>query len=147
MCVRPVATGFKESVLYALRVAGNQSGCHQMPERSFFYHGKQFPVCARCTGATLGQLLSIVTNVIWMISLHKSKKPYKEPWFLGVWFTFFSMAVMGADWSIQEAGIKKSTNPRRFITGIFGGFGVFNTYFIVGRYLWRLCRKAIPHTV
>jgi uncharacterized membrane protein len=24
--------------------------CHQKPERSFFWEGQQFPVCARCTG-------------------------------------------------------------------------------------------------
>lgn len=24
--------------------------CHQKPERSFFWAGQQFPVCARCTG-------------------------------------------------------------------------------------------------
>lgn len=135
MCVRPVAIDFKESVLYALRVAGNHSGCHQMPERSFFYHGKQFPVCARCTGATIGQLIAIVTNVTWMISLHKSGKEHKAPWFLSIWFTATSLAIMGADWSIQEVGIKESTNPRRLVTGIFGGYGVFNSYFIIGRYI------------
>ena len=24
--------------------------CHRKPERSFFFRGHQFPVCARCTG-------------------------------------------------------------------------------------------------
>jgi uncharacterized membrane protein len=24
--------------------------CHQLPDRSFFWGGQQFPVCARCTG-------------------------------------------------------------------------------------------------
>ncbi|MDO5574290.1 MAG: DUF2085 domain-containing protein [bacterium] len=136
-----MAIDFKESVLYALRVAGNNSGCHQMPERSFFYHGKQFPVCARCTGATIGQLLSIVTNVTWMIGLHKLGKERKTPWFLSIWFTAVSLAVMGADWSIQEVGIKESTNPRRLVTGIFGGYGVFNSYFIIGRYIAALFHK------
>ena len=27
--------------------------CHQRPERSFFWDGHQFPVCARCTGLYL----------------------------------------------------------------------------------------------
>ena len=27
--------------------------CHQKPERSFFWDGHQFPVCARCTGIYL----------------------------------------------------------------------------------------------
>ena len=36
-------------------------GCHQMPERSFFFKGYQFPVCARCTGMIVGYFLSITT--------------------------------------------------------------------------------------
>src|SRR5688572_14459404 len=28
--------------------------CHQMPERSFHWHGAQLAVCARCTGIYLG---------------------------------------------------------------------------------------------
>ncbi len=137
MCVRAVAAGFKESVLYALRVAGNQSGCHQMPERSFFYHGKQFPVCARCTGATIGQLIAVCANMIWMIDLHKSKERRKIPWILSVGASVVGMGVMGADWAIQEVGIRESTNTRRLITGILGGFGVFNMYFIIGRTIYR----------
>ena len=133
MCVRPVATDFKKSVLYALRVAGNNSGCHQMPERSFFYHGKQFPVCARCTGATIGQFLSIILNVVYIISSHNSKEEKKLPWIISPESSMISMGIMGADWLVQEVGIKESTNVRRLITGILGGFGVFNMYFIIVR--------------
>src|SRR5207248_1619105 len=28
--------------------------CHQRPTRSFFVHGQQMPVCARCTGLYVG---------------------------------------------------------------------------------------------
>ncbi len=35
------------------------SVCHQIPERSFFVHTHQFPLCARCTGMYLGALLSL----------------------------------------------------------------------------------------
>ncbi|HBO34129.1 MAG TPA: hypothetical protein DD636_05240 [Anaerolineaceae bacterium] len=34
--------------------------CHQIEERSFFYHDMQSPLCARCTGMYLGGLLTIV---------------------------------------------------------------------------------------
>ena len=33
--------------------------CHQREEHSFFLHGHQFPLCARCTGMYLGVLLSL----------------------------------------------------------------------------------------
>ena len=31
--------------------------CHCRPERSFFWRGRQFPLCARCTGQLAGLLL------------------------------------------------------------------------------------------
>lgn len=97
-----------------------------MPERSFFYKGKQFPLCSRCTGVVAGQflamLVNVFTNVSWRISLL----------FLGI---------MGVDWSIQEVGIKTSTNRRRLITGIFGGFGMFNIYCIGIKKLIALIKK------
>ena len=33
---------------------GKSSGCHQRADRSFFWHGYQFPICARCTGVVSG---------------------------------------------------------------------------------------------
>ena len=48
-------------VLGGVVYAAGSRVCHQRPERSFHTHGRQFPVCARCTGlylaGTLGALL------------------------------------------------------------------------------------------
>src|SRR5262245_32801896 len=33
--------------------------CHQRPERSFFWDGHQFPVCARCTGIYLSGVMGL----------------------------------------------------------------------------------------
>jgi uncharacterized membrane protein len=38
--------------------------CHQIPERSFYVSGVQFPVCARCTGLYLGALIGLG---IWLV--------------------------------------------------------------------------------
>lgn len=105
----------RQSFLELIRTLGNYSGCHQMPERSFFYKGKQFPVCARCTGVFLGHMTAIFLFMV------KKVLPAK-------WAAFF-LSLMGVDWSIQETGIKESTNSRRLITGFLGGFGLFSLYF------------------
>ncbi|MFT3984473.1 MAG: DUF2085 domain-containing protein [Lachnospiraceae bacterium] len=106
----------KQKLLWLLRTAGNYSGCHQLPERSFFYKGKQFPVCARCTGVSIGQLLSILVNMRFRRG--------------SLLLSVLALSCMGADWLIQETGIKESTNRRRLITGMLGGFGLFNLYFL-----------------
>lgn len=40
---------------------GARLGCHQMPERSFFVRGYQFPLCARCTGLMIGYVIGITS--------------------------------------------------------------------------------------
>lgn len=83
--------------------------CHQRPERSFFFRGYQFPVCARCTGVFVGEIVAIA-SLIFKHSL-----------------SFIPCAVfvtiMGIDWSLQHFFKILSTNPRRFVTGILGGYG------------------------
>ena len=109
-----------------LMEAGYAAGCHQMPERSFFYRGHQFPVCARCTGVIVGQILG------------------------GIGFQFLTLSydtigflcfIMFFDWWLQRVGLLQSTNLRRFITGILCGFAVGNTYARIICYLWRLLCK------
>ena len=96
-----------------IMITGQLSGCHQMPERSFFCKGKQFPVCARCTGVFIGSLAGIVIYFI-------------QP--LPLWTCFLCCAVMFADWLIQRVGVRESTNVRRLITGIICGVGIWNIY-------------------
>ena len=103
----------RQSFLEFIRILGNHSGCHQLPERSFFYKTKQFPVCARCTGVFAGQVLALITGLFGTVHT-------------GICLLF--LAVMGSDWGIQALKIKESTNLRRFITGILGGFGLFSIY-------------------
>lgn len=108
------------SILNLLDEIGECSGCHRMPERSFFYKGYQFPVCVRCTGVLLGQLAAIIVNLFYRIPLK---------------FAFACLAVMGFDWGIQELKIMPSTNIRRLFTGISGGFGLFSIYFLIIKYV------------
>ena len=88
---------------------GAKIGCHQRSDRSFFYKGYQFPVCARCTGVLIGYVVAIITVIFTL-----------PDFLLGLIFC----GIMFLDWFIQFIGIKESNNIRRLITGIFGGYGI-----------------------
>lgn len=87
---------------------GDRLGCHQMPERSFFVKGYQFPVCARCTGV-------LISSVLATLLFFKKKLPIS--------LCVALSSVMLFDWGIQYLKIKESTNIRRLVTGLIGGFG------------------------
>ena len=110
----------RKSVVNILYELGG-SCCHQLPERSFFYKGHQFPVCARCTGVFLGQITALILNIFKNIPCKTS---------------LIFLSIMGFDWGIQEIGIKESTNSRRLLTGFLGGFGIFNIYCIIFKKLY-----------
>ncbi len=96
---------------------GKKLGCHQLAERSFFYKKKyQFPVCARCTGVIIGQTIAIICLFI-----------FKLEW----WINLLFLLPMGIDWGLQFLKILKSTNIRRLITGLLGGFGLTYIYYYV----------------
>lgn len=94
---------------------GRRLGCHQRPDRSFFIRGYQFPVCARCTGVILGELITIILLVIGIkISIIAS---------------IILLLIMGFDWFIQYIKLCYSTNFRRLITGLSGGIGLTYIYY------------------
>ena len=90
---------------------GENTGCHQLPERSFFFRNYQFPVCARCTGVITGYIIAVPIYVL--SGFHKR-------------LSILLSLIMLGDWSFQKSGVKESTNIRRFITGVLGGFGVIS---------------------
>lgn len=97
------------NILKKLDYIGSLLGCHRMPKRSLFYKGRQFPVCARCTGVFFGQTAAIV---IFKIFIPKFS------------VLIILCAVMFLDWLIQYLKILTSTNIRRVVTGFAGGYGL-----------------------
>ena len=105
-----------KSFYYGFATMIEKSGCHRLPERSFFYKGKQFPICARCTGVLIGQTLGFWTYLLWSL-----------PWELGLFFC----GLMLLDWFIQRIDLRRSTNLRRCITGVLCGYAFGQWYFIM----------------
>ena len=106
----------------ALMKVGRMSGCHQMKERSFHIKGRQFPVCARCTGAFIGYLVGAPVYGF-----------YSLPLIISLLFC----AVMFADWLVQRLEVLESNNVRRAVTGFLCGFGLMHIYidaiyFVIG---------------
>lgn len=90
---------------------GTLSGCHQLPERSFFIKGKQTPVCARCCGVFIGHIIFCVSICFFRISS-----------LIG----FIMCLPLIIDWIVQEYLKKESNNIRRLLTGILCGYGLEN---------------------
>lgn len=85
-------------------------GCHARPDRSFYFRGKQFPICARCTGELVGMILCIPTLIFWGC-----------PSF-GI--VLLLMVPLIVDGTIQKLTSYESGNFRRLITGILFGMAL-----------------------
>ena len=86
-------------------------GCHCRPDRSFFFRGRQFPVCARCTGELIGMALLFPT------------------WAIGHPNAICSLALLFplvADGMLQLCTRYESGNLRRLVTGVLFGYALAN---------------------
>lgn len=95
---------------------GKMMGCHQRPDRSFFICGHQFPLCARCTGVILGQIVALIAFRLFNPNIY-------------VLISF--CAAMLIDWGLQFLGLLNSDNIRRVVTGTLCGYAL-GTFYIKG---------------
>jgi len=87
-------------------------GCHQIPERSFFFKGYQFPVCARCTGMIIGYLSAFIIT------------PFIT---LNIFVLPFLCVPLVIDGIVQYKTKYLSDNFKRIISGFLYGFGLIGT--------------------
>lgn len=104
--------------------------CHNLPERSFFYKGRQFPICARCTGILIGYILGI----IYFISFKS----------IGLIIEFSLVIPLLIDGGGQYLGWFKSTNTRRLITGILAGIATIS-FFKIAIFLGLYSGKVVAN--
>lgn len=77
--------------------------CHRLPCRSLSIYGRQFSICARCTGLVIGITLLPLTVYL-----------YGRADFLPL----FGMALFFLDGGTQALGMRRSRNSWRLLTGI-----------------------------
>jgi len=103
--------------------AGSLYGCHQLASRSFFIQNRQLPLCARCSGVIIGSLFAYAMFFFWTPPL---------------WLCILGSAVMFVDWLIQYLKVKESTNLRRVVTGLLGGYSLATLFCMGLRFLYQL---------
>lgn len=98
--------------------------CHSRPERSFFFKGKQFPICARCTGVLLGW----IAGIIYCILLEVPRG----------YFALLVIIPLIIDGGTQSSGKRESNNVLRIITGILFGMGTIFIFLYFHRIMHKL---------
>lgn len=101
---------------------GHDSGCHQLPQRSYYINGRQFPVCARCMGLLAGYIVGL-TLLPWGI--------------LDMKVCMVACCIMFADWYIQYLNIMPSHNLRRLLTGAVCGIGYLHIWVRIAWMVWK----------
>lgn len=88
--------------------------CHRKPERSFFIKGRQFPVCARCTGFYVSLIIYFTYTYYFFVDYNV---------FL-ISFAVLLLVPTAIDGLTQLLEYRQSNNSLRFITGLMGGLGL-----------------------
>lgn len=96
-------------------------GCHARPDRSFYFRGRQFPICARCTGELVGMLMGIPIAIC-----------FGCPDF---WVACVLTIPLVVDGFTQRLTAYESNNMRRLWTGIL--FGIALIFMFI--YFHRTC--------
>jgi uncharacterized membrane protein len=82
--------------------------CHQRPERSFFFHGHQLAVCARCTGLYAG---AAAAGPLALLAIPLTAAGNR--WLLGL-----AAIPTLVTWTLEFAGVMPFSNVARFVAAI-----------------------------
>src|SRR5512135_2490511 len=114
--------------------------CHQLPERSFFIHEHQSPLCARCTGMYLGFFIGLIFLIV-RRRTHAARMPTTA--IIAVLIGF--MAIMGIDGVNSTISVipgapqlYHTTNLHRIVTGSLFGIAMCMLFFpVLSTAIWR----------
>ncbi|MCA1819515.1 MAG: DUF2085 domain-containing protein [Halobacteriales archaeon] len=98
--------------------------CHRIADRSFAWRGRQMWVCARCLGVILGASLGFLS--LMAILVLQGRDAIMSPWTWAIGMAGAGSCIL--DWSLQTWAHLPSTNMRRLITGLWGGFGTVSAF-------------------
>lgn len=98
--------------------------CHQLPERSFFLWGMQFPICSRCMGIYLGGSLGGFLALAGFLKMPRFFRTRKMLLLMAL-----PMVLDGVTQTFLYA--RESDNALRLVTGLMFGFGIL--YFVTSR--------------
>lgn len=104
-------------------------GCHARPDRSFFINGKQFPICARCTGQLIGIPLGFIICCKFVV--------------LNFWWIVLIMMPLIIDGTIQHKTNYESNNFKRLITGILFGIALSTIFAHIHLLNMELARRLL----
>ena len=89
--------------------------CHQMPARSFYFHGHPLAVCARCVGVYAGCALGLLCYPL-VRSLKRTDAPARG------WLVLIAAPAV-IDFSLTFFGLWENTHLSRLLTGAVLGAG------------------------
>jgi uncharacterized membrane protein len=92
--------------------------CHQLPERSLFVFGVQFPLCVRCA-ALLAGALGTVAHLVFRLPIPSHR------------LSFALTLPMAVEITLSSFGLAGSSNLARGMTGLLFGF-----FFPMGSMVW-----------
>lgn len=98
--------------------------CHSRPGRSFYFNGKQFPICVRCTGVLLGWIIGIIYCILLEVPRG--------------WVTVLILIPLMVDGGTQALGKRESNNILRCVTGILFGMGAIFIFLYFHRLMLKL---------
>lgn len=97
--------------------------CHQLTDRSLHLNGRQFHICARCTGIVTGLLFSPIL----VFMEHK----------ISFYLFFVGAVIVSIDGITQLMKLRKSNNVLRLISGFLFGFPFLGFVLYVAKLLFQ----------